>query len=55
MAISRRLPQLAFEAVRRQFPGLDKGSICLNNGAGSLVYRGVIERLVLASTFLEMP
>ncbi|KAI6765499.1 hypothetical protein HG530_006569 [Fusarium avenaceum] len=45
MAISRRLPQLATEAVRRQFPGLNKGSICLNNGAGSLVYRGAIESI----------
>ncbi|KAF5664254.1 selenocysteine lyase [Fusarium heterosporum] len=45
MAINRRLPQLAVEAVRRQFPGLTKGSICLNNGAGSLVYRGAIESI----------
>ena len=34
------------DAVRKQFPGLNSGSTCLNNGSGALVYSGVIERSV---------
>lgn len=44
MTINKHLRNFNIEAVRKQFPGLDKGSICLNNGSGALVYRGVIER-----------
>ena len=40
------LPGLDIDAVRKQFPGLGSGSICLNNGSGALVYRGAIERSV---------
>lgn len=39
---------LDIDAVRKQFPGLGSGSICLNNGSGALVYRGAIERSVRA-------
>lgn len=44
MTINKHLRNFNIDAVRKQFPGLDKGSICLNNGSGALVYRGVIER-----------
>ncbi|KAJ6140273.1 aminotransferase [Penicillium samsonianum] len=45
MTINKHLRNFNIEAVRKQFPGLDKGSICLNNGSGALVYRGVIESI----------
>ncbi|OQD87265.1 hypothetical protein PENANT_c006G09970 [Penicillium antarcticum] len=45
MTVSHHLPKLDVEAARTHFPGLDKGSICLNNGSGALVYRGVIESI----------
>lgn len=45
MTIRKRLPQFAIEAVRKQFPGLNKGSVCLNNGSGALVYQGVIDSI----------
>ncbi|KAF7192355.1 Nonribosomal peptide synthetase fmpE [Pseudocercospora fuligena] len=31
--------------VRKQFPGLQKGSVCLNNGSGALVLQGAIESI----------
>ncbi|KAJ5117105.1 aminotransferase [Penicillium atrosanguineum] len=46
MAITKHLPSFDIEAVRNQFPGLDKGLICLNNGSGALVYKGAIESIV---------
>ncbi|KAG6018255.1 hypothetical protein E4U41_003989 [Claviceps citrina] len=45
MTIPKRLSNFAIEAVRKQFPGLDKGSICLNNGSGALAYRGAIDSI----------
>lgn len=44
MTISKPLHNFDIEAVRKQFPGLDKGSVCFNNGSGALVYKGAIER-----------
>ena len=44
--LTNGLRGLDIDAVRKQFPGLGSGSICLNNGSGALVYRGAIERLV---------
>ena len=44
MTISKSLHNFDIEAVRKQFPGLDKGSVCFNNGSGALVYKGAIER-----------
>jgi hypothetical protein len=44
MTITKHRRDFDIEAVRRQFPGLDKGSVCLNNGSGALVYKGVIEK-----------
>ena len=32
------------EAVRKQFPALNAGTVCFNNGSGALVYKGAIER-----------
>ncbi|KAH0598117.1 hypothetical protein MHUMG1_04489 [Metarhizium humberi] len=43
MNIRTRLPNLVIETVRKQFPGLNKGLICLNNGSGALVHKGVME------------
>jgi hypothetical protein len=33
------------EAVRKHFPGLQAGSVCLNNGSGALVFQGAIESI----------
>jgi hypothetical protein len=54
-AISTLIPAdiprgLDIDAVRKQFPGLGSGSVCLNNGSGALVYRGAIERSVSAES-----
>ncbi|KAG4433957.1 hypothetical protein IFR05_010570 [Cadophora sp. M221] len=38
-------PHLDVEAVRKQFPGLASGAICMNNGSGALVYKGAIESI----------
>ncbi|KAG5929982.1 hypothetical protein E4U42_003636 [Claviceps africana] len=46
MIIPKRLPNLAIDVVRKQFPGLDKGSICFNNGSGALIYKGAIDSIV---------
>ncbi|RYO82547.1 hypothetical protein DL766_000300 [Monosporascus sp. MC13-8B] len=46
MAPNNGLRGLDIEAVRKQFPGLDAGAVCLNNGSGALVYRGAIESIV---------
>ncbi|KAG6141346.1 hypothetical protein E4U12_004957 [Claviceps purpurea] len=45
MIIPKRIPKFAVDVVRKQFPGLEKGSICLNNGSGALVHRGVIDSI----------
>ncbi|KAG5999541.1 hypothetical protein E4U43_002009 [Claviceps pusilla] len=45
MTAPRRLANLAIDVVRKQFPGLDKGSVCLNNGSGALIYKGVIDSI----------
>ena len=44
MTINKSLQHFDTQAVRRQFPGLEKGAVCLNNGSGALVYKGAIER-----------
>ncbi|GFF30143.1 probable cysteine desulfurase [Aspergillus udagawae] len=46
MTITNHRRDFDIETVRKQFPGLDKGSVCLNNGSGALVYKGVIENIV---------
>ncbi|KAK2865225.1 hypothetical protein FQN49_003788 [Arthroderma sp. PD_2] len=46
MAITRHPHSLDIKAVRKQFPGLDNGSVCLNNGSGALIYKGAIESIV---------
>jgi hypothetical protein len=33
------------EAVRKHFPGLQAGSVCLNNGSGALVFQGAIDSI----------
>ncbi|TVY42799.1 Nonribosomal peptide synthetase [Lachnellula occidentalis] len=45
MTISQPLHDLDINAVRKQFPGLDEGSVCFNNGSGALVYKGAIESI----------
>ncbi|KAG6010352.1 hypothetical protein E4U21_006916 [Claviceps maximensis] len=45
MVTPKRFPKLAIDVVRKQFPGLDKGTICLNNGSGALIYKGVIDSI----------
>lgn len=44
ITINKHVPNFDVEDVRKSFPGIDKGSICLNNGSGALIYKGVIER-----------
>ncbi|KAL4750525.1 hypothetical protein BDW72DRAFT_203797 [Aspergillus terricola var. indicus] len=46
MTISKDLHGFDIEAVRKQFPGLGSGTVCLNNGSGALVYRGAIESII---------
>jgi selenocysteine lyase/cysteine desulfurase len=43
MTISKSIHSFDVNAVREQFPGLLKNTICLNNGSGALVYKGAIE------------
>ncbi|KAJ5564676.1 aminotransferase [Penicillium frequentans] len=45
ITINKYVPNFDVEDVRKRFPGIDKGSICLNNGSGALIYRGVIESI----------
>ncbi|KAL8709372.1 MAG: hypothetical protein Q9220_005866 [cf. Caloplaca sp. 1 TL-2023] len=45
MTISNGLHKFDIEGVRKQFPGLEKGAICFNNGSGALVYKGAIESI----------
>ncbi|KAK2612061.1 hypothetical protein QQS21_001910 [Conoideocrella luteorostrata] len=45
MHIRKQLPNFVVEAARKQFPALGKGVICLNNGSGALVHRGVMESI----------
>ncbi|KAJ5174137.1 aminotransferase [Penicillium canariense] len=52
MARNKDLHVFDIEAVRKQFPGLDAGSVCLNNGSGALVYRGAIERQVVCCVYI---
>ena len=44
MTVTKVRNNFDIEAVRREFPGLEQGSICFNNGSGALVYKGAIER-----------
>ncbi|OAA39362.1 Pyridoxal phosphate-dependent transferase, major domain protein [Metarhizium rileyi] len=45
MTICKHLPTISIDAIRKQFPGLNKGTICLNNGSGALTHRGVLESI----------
>ncbi|KAJ5809930.1 aminotransferase [Penicillium pulvis] len=45
ITINKHVPNFDVEEVRKRFPGIDKGSICLNNGSGALIYKGVIESI----------
>lgn len=44
MVRNKDINALDVEAVRKQFPGLETGEVCMNNGSGALVYKGAIER-----------
>ncbi|KAL4929912.1 pyridoxal phosphate-dependent transferase [Aspergillus undulatus] len=46
MAPGNGLDAFDVETVRKEFPGLGSGAVCLNNGSGALVYRGAIESIV---------
>ncbi|OGM41894.1 cysteine desulfurylase [Aspergillus bombycis] len=45
MTINKHLQHFDTQTVRKQFPGLEKGAVCLNNGSGALVYKGAIESI----------
>ena len=45
MTASESIQPLNTELVRKQFPGLQAGSVCLNNGSGALVFQGAIESI----------
>ncbi|KAL8953300.1 MAG: hypothetical protein Q9222_000824 [Ikaeria aurantiellina] len=45
MTVTNGYHKFDIEHVRKQFPGLDKGSVCFNNGSGALVYKGAIESI----------
>ncbi|QRD85671.1 putative cysteine desulfurylase [Aspergillus flavus] len=53
MTVNKSLLHLDTQAVRRQFPGLEKGAVCLNNGSGALVYKGAIERYCRIAVMTE--
>lgn len=54
LAVRKQAPSFFIEAVRKQFPGLDKGTICMNNGAGALVYKGVMDRYEKTTFFVSI-
>jgi hypothetical protein len=45
MTACESVQPLNTEAVRKQFPGLQAGSVCLNNGSGALVFQGAIKSI----------